>query len=100
MSTNRKDTAPAERTMSNGEKAAAIYDRVDKADGALTRYLSAIGKDARQALRKDEGKFDAVTRMFYSARSQAETDRYMGMSPDELAALAAKADSDKLLGEG
>ncbi len=85
--------ARLDETRQKSEAIMAMYEWSDTVEAALIRYELALSKPERDALRGDTLRSDALSRLFFGAKTLEDLQRYAGMTVDELVKLAADLDA-------
>lgn len=68
----------------------APYARLEEKQAAWDEYQIAMSAEDRAAMDADFGLYEAVSGMFFGAKSPEELEKYANMGLDELTRLAAE----------
>lgn len=83
-----------------GRRAVETYSHAEDAEDMWTQYKLALSKEEFDALRADNAKYDALSRLFFGAKDKAEMQSYLGRPVNELFAIMAERDMKSLEQEG
>lgn len=75
------------------ERFAAAYDWAEEVEDAWRQYQMALSKPERDALRRDAVKYNALSRLFFSARTPEKLAGYAAKSVDQLLRISAEMDA-------
>lgn len=71
----------------------APYARLEEKEHAWTKYQLAMSPEDRAAMDADDSLYEAVSTLFFCAKSPEELEKYAAMGLDELVKLSADKDA-------